>query len=258
MESVVLKEQEDRIVWLTLNRPEKRNALNAELIASLNTHLEELKHDDKVRVIIIRGKGENFCAGADLGYLQQLQQNTYEENLADSKNLASLFLQIQHHPKLIIAQVHGSALAGGCGLATVCDLCFSTPDANFGYTEVNIGFIPAIVSYFLIRKTGETRAKELLLTGKWLKGEEAVAYNLINGVHAANMLDEEVIKLATKVAFNTSASSVAMTKQLMAGVYGLSPEEAMKLATEKNAEARATEDCKKGIHAFLQKQKIVW
>lgn len=254
----IIKEQEDRIVWLTLNRPEKRNALNAELIEALKNHLDMLKQDAHVRVIIIKGNGENFCAGADLAYLQQLQQNTYEENLTDSRKLSDLFRAIQQHPKLIIAQVHGSALAGGCGLATVCDLCYATPDANFGYTEVNIGFIPAIVSYYLLRKTGETRAKELLLTGKWLKGEEAVNYNLITAVFPAESLDEEVVKCATKVAYNTSSSSVAMTKELMAEIFTKSPDEAMILATEKNAEARATDDCKKGIHAFLHKQKIVW
>ena len=151
---IVIKEQKGKVVFLTLNRPDKRNAMSTELVKGLMRYFLELREDDTVRVIILRANGNVFCSGADLSYLQQLQNNSYEENIADSSSMAELFALIYTHSKLIIAQVAGAALAGGCGLATVCDLCYATPESKFGYTEVKIGFIPAIVSFFLIRKIG--------------------------------------------------------------------------------------------------------
>ncbi|MFN3840934.1 MAG: enoyl-CoA hydratase/isomerase family protein, partial [Cyclobacteriaceae bacterium] len=155
----------NRIALITLNRPEKRNALNAELVKELTDCLEETGRDDRVKVIILKSAGEAFCAGADLAYLQQLKRNSLEENLSDSNNLKTLYTRIYTLTKPVIAQVQGPALAGGCGLATVCDFCFSVPEATFGYTEVKIGFIPALVMVFLIRKIGDGKARELLLSG---------------------------------------------------------------------------------------------
>ncbi|HWA36104.1 MAG TPA: enoyl-CoA hydratase/isomerase family protein, partial [Cyclobacteriaceae bacterium] len=155
----------DRVGYITLNRPEKRNALNQEMVSELEAAFQKASSDDSAKVIVLRARGEAFCAGADLGYLQQLQKYSYEENLADSSHLKELFFLIYTLNKVVIAEVQGAALAGGCGLAAVCDFVFTVPEAKFGYTEVKIGFIPAIVTVFLLRKIGESRAKELLLSG---------------------------------------------------------------------------------------------
>ena len=150
--ALVEYEAKDRIGFLTLNRPTKRNALNHELVTELLLGFQKAASDDSVKVIVLRANGETFCAGADLVYLQQMQKFSYEENLSDSLQLKELFLQIYTSKKVVIAQVQGAALAGGCGLITVCDFVFAVPEAKFGYTEVKIGFVPAIVMVFLLRK----------------------------------------------------------------------------------------------------------
>jgi len=150
---------EERIGTITINRPEKRNALNFEIVQELKIALEMAANDADCKVIVLRAEGKAFCAGADLEYIQTLQNNTFEENLQDSGHLRELFQQIYLHEKVIIAQIQGHALAGGCGLASVCDFSFAVPEAKFGYTEVKIGFVPAIVMVFLIRKIGEAKAR---------------------------------------------------------------------------------------------------
>ncbi|RZL26080.1 MAG: enoyl-CoA hydratase/isomerase family protein, partial [Pedobacter sp.] len=159
MENLVLYSVEKRIATITINRPEKRNALNPPLISELTEKFIRASEDDDVKVVVLNANGASFSAGADLEYLQQLQQNSFEENVADSNNLKRLFTTIYYLPKVVIAQVEGHAIAGGCGLATICDIVFATPESNFGYTEVKIGFVPAIVSCFLKQKVSETVAK---------------------------------------------------------------------------------------------------
>ena len=159
--SLIIYSVKDRVGYITLNRPEKRNALSSELVTALKEAFATAKNDRDVKVIVLKANGESFCAGADLAYLQQLQQFSFQENLADSNHLKDLFLQIYQLEKVVVAQVQGHALAGGCGLATICDFVFAVPEAKFGYTEVKIGFIPALVSIFLIRKIGEQKAKQL-------------------------------------------------------------------------------------------------
>src|SRR5688572_18468858 len=154
------------IYEIILNRPDKRNALNSEFVQELIEAFTVADNDEKTRVVLLKANGKAFSAGADLAYLQQLQNNTFAENLVDSSQLKTLFSHIYNHKKIVIAQVEGHAIAGGCGLATVCDFVFSVPEALYGYTEVKIGFVPAIVMFFLLRKIGESKARELLLTGK--------------------------------------------------------------------------------------------
>ncbi len=255
---IVIKEQKGKVVFLTLNRPDKRNAMSTELVKGLMRYFLELREDDTVRVIILRANGNVFCSGADLSYLQQLQNNSYEENIADSSSMAELFALIYTHSKLIIAQVAGAALAGGCGLATVCDLCYATPESKFGYTEVKIGFIPAIVSFFLIRKIGESKAKNLLLSGNIVDANTAKHLNLINDVIDSELMEEHVWSLAEKIATETSPSSIELTKKLMSEIQSLNLNEAMQFAAASNAKARATSDCRKGIAAFLNKEKLMW
>ncbi|RYD75462.1 MAG: hypothetical protein EOP53_16425, partial [Sphingobacteriales bacterium] len=190
------------IFEIILNRPDKRNALNSEFVQELIEAFTQANNDEKTRVVILKANGKAFSAGADLAYLQQLQNNTFEENLQDSSQLKTLFSHIYNHKKIVIAQVEGHAIAGGCGLATVCDFVFSVPEALYGYTEVKIGFVPAIVMFFLLRKIGESKARELLLTGKLVSAEyfEKLGNAVINELTLiaqmpdyANNLSENII-----------------------------------------------------------------
>lgn len=248
----------ERIASITLNRAEKRNALNSDVVKELIKAFETAEHDEQVKVIILKANGEVFSAGADLDYLKKLQSNSFEENLADSDLLKRLFEQIYQQPKIVIAQVEGHAIAGGCGIASVCDYIFSVPDAKFGYTEVKIGFIPAIVAIFLIRRIGEGKAKELLFSGDLIDAEKAQNLGLINYIIEASKIAVEVKTFALKLCKNTSAQSIALTKQLLNNVQDLPLAEALEFASEMNAHARSTDDCKKGISAFLNKTKIEW
>lgn len=249
---------ENRIAHITLNRPEKRNALNADTVSELKEAFGQAAQDPAVKVVVLSGEGKAFCAGADLAYLQQLQQNTFDENLADSHHLMELFLQIYRHPKPVIAAINGHALAGGCGLATVCDFSFAIPEAKFGYTEVKIGFIPAIVKVFLLRKIGEGRAKELLLSGQLIDAEKAAQWSLINGVVSADKLQQHVFDFAQMLCTQNSGQSMTMTKEMIARVQELPLEEALQYAATKNAEARGAEDCRRGIASFLDKTPLQW
>ncbi len=248
----------NRIGFITLNRPDKRNALNFEVVAELKNAFTTAALDDNVKVIVLKANGKAFCAGADLEYLQQLQKNTYEENLADSNHLKELFHQIYTLNKVVIAQIEGHAIAGGCGLATVCDFSFTVPEAKFGYTEVRIGFIPAIVKVFLLRKIGEAKSKQLLLTGELIGAIEAQALGLINEVVEVNEMETKVNDFAQMLIKNNSGQSMTYTKQMIANVQNMSLEEGLQYAAEMNATARASEDCKKGIASFLNKEPIVW
>ena len=249
---------ENRIGFITLNRPEKRNALNPEVIVELTKVFKEAIDHPDVKVIVLKANGEVFSAGADLGYLQQLQNNSFENNLADTSLLKDLYLTIYTAPKLVIAQVEGHAIAGGCGLATVCDLIFTIPEAKFGYTEANIGFIPALVSCFLVRRVGEGRSKELLLSGDLITAEIAMLYGLVNFVIAKGQINESVVSYAERIADSTSAQSIKLTKELLIINQNASLSESLEAAARKNAEARSTDDCKKGITAFLNREKLNW
>jgi methylglutaconyl-CoA hydratase len=256
--ALVEYEVNNKIAYLTLNRPDKRNALNSEMVAQLSDAFRKASMDEEAKVIVLKANGKVFCAGADLGYLQQLQHNTFEENIADSTQLASLFELIYTLNKVVIAQIHGHAIAGGCGLATVCDFSFAVPEANFGYTEVKIGFIPAIVSLFLIRKIGEGRARELLLSGELISAEQAQVYGLINYITEESALALNVQDFARKLCQNNSAQSMASTKQLIAHIQTMDLSSGLQFAARMNAETRESADCKKGIAAFLNKQEIRW
>ncbi len=247
-----------RVATITLNRPEKRNALNAQVVTELKQAFAQAAKDKEAKVIVLAAAGDAFCAGADLAYLQELQTNSFEENVADSSHLKDLFYQIYTHPKVVIAKIQGHAIAGGCGLATVCDLSVTVDEAKFGYTEVRIGFIPAIVKVFLLRKIGEGKSKELLLTGDLISADEAKAFGLVNDVVSAEALDETVDQLAQKLVAKNSGQSMMLTKQMIAEVQAMGLEEGLQYAAEQNAKARATADCQKGIAAFLNKEKPSW
>ncbi len=258
MEALVTYEVIDRVAYLTLNRPEKRNALSYEFVSAIKERLAQAEQDATCKVIVLKGNGEAFCSGADLASLQALQTNTFEENLTDSKHLADLFLKIYHFPKPVISMVHGAAFAGGCGLATICDFCFAESHAKFAYTEVKIGFIPAIVMVFLLRQMGERRARQILLSGEIIEAQQAQELGLINYVVESAIIEETVHEFAVKLCKQTSSQSVAATKTMLAHVPELNLVEAIEYAAQMNAKTRASEDCKKGINAFLNKEKLSW
>jgi methylglutaconyl-CoA hydratase len=251
-------EVKQRIGYITLSRIEKRNALNGQVVSELKTAFVNAEKDVQAKILVLRAEGEVFCAGADLEYLQQLQQNSYEENLKDSTNLMELFKLIYNLKKVVIAQVNGHAIAGGAGLVSVCDFSFSVPNANYGYTEVKIGFIPAIVMIFLLRKIGETKTKEILLSGNTFSALEAKEIGLINYIEENNKLDAAVFEFAQKLCSSNSATSMELTKKMIGEVQPMELETALNYAAQANAQARGTEDCKKGIAAFLNKEKIQW
>ncbi|PSL02647.1 enoyl-CoA hydratase/isomerase family protein [Cecembia rubra] len=257
-ENPIITFKKDRIGYLELNRPEKRNALNAEMVEALKLAISDFEKDKDVKVLVIKASGKVFCSGADLAYLQSMQTNTFEENLEDSNNLKDLFYRIYTSPKVIIAQIQGHAIAGGCGLAMVCDFSFAVPDAKFGYTEVKIGFVPAIVKVFLLRKIGEGKSKQLLLDGDLIEAKEAQSMGLINWVVEAEELEQKVYSYAQKLIKQNSDQSMALTKEMIGRVQEQTLEEGLDYAAAMNARARGSEDCKKGIAAFLNKETISW
>lgn len=249
---------DNRIAYITLNRPEKRNALNPELVKSLTNLFLKAGNDEEVKVVVLKAAGEVFSAGADLEYLQTLQNNSSQDNLEDTVALKDLFYSIYTLPKLVIAQVEGHAIAGGCGLAAVCDIVFAVPEAKFGYTEVKIGFVPALVACFLVRKLGEGRVRELLLSGELIDTVKASDYGLINFVTDKNSISSQVRSYAERSAAGVSGNSLSITKQLIHSAQNLSLEESLQEAIRLNVKTRSSADCKKGIASFLDKKKLEW
>lgn len=248
----------NRVAYITINRPEKRNALNPELVESLTDQFLRAGHDEDVKVVVLKAAGEVFSAGADLEYLQKLQNNSSQDDLEDTIAIKELLWSIYTLPKLVVAQVEGHAIAGGCGLAAVCDVVYAVPEAKFGYTEVRIGFIPALVSCFLVRKLGEGRAKELLLSGDLIDAATAASYGLINFIADKEELADTVRRYAERMVLSVSGQSVALTKQLLHTAQNLTLEESLEAAIKLNVQTRSSEDCKKGVASFLNKEKLGW
>jgi methylglutaconyl-CoA hydratase len=258
MSDLVEISTDEQIRMLRLNRPDKRNALNADLVAVLKDELSAAEEDDDVRVMVLTGNGSAFSAGADLSSLKALRDASPLENEDDSRHLAELFRQIYRHPKPIIAQVNGHAIGGGCGLAAVCDFSFVADDAKLGFSEVRIGFVPAIVMVFVQRKLGEAAARDLLLRGRLVTAAQASEVGLVSRAVAGRRLSNEVRELAHELAKETSESAVALTKRMLAQLPGMGFEEAMDYAVQMNAFARGTEDCQAGIDAFLNDEDPPW
>jgi methylglutaconyl-CoA hydratase len=248
----------DRVGIITLNRPEKRNALSFELISELEVAFEKYETDNHVNVIILKANGEVFCAGADIADLQRLQTYSYEQNLADSNHLKELFLRIYTLKKVVVAQVQGPALAGGCGLATVCDFVFTVPKAKFGYPEVKIGFIPAIVMIFLLRKIGEGKAKRLLLSGDQFSAEQAFQMGMVHEIVSPDVLEKHVMDFAKRLVRTNSSHAMMLTKQMITKLYSMSLLESLSFAADMNARARESNDFKRGVASFLNKENIEW
>jgi len=245
-------EIKNEIGILTLNRPEKRNALHPELVRQMKSKLKEAAEDGSVKVLIITGEGKAFCAGADLEYLNEMRNYSSLQNEKDSRELADLFLMIYKFPKPVIAAVNGAAIAGGCGLASVCDIIVADElNAKFGYSEVKIGFIPAIVSTFLIRRVGEGMAKQLLLSGDLIDGKRSYEIGFVNYL-CSNVL-ELSLDIASKLK-NNSHLSMRLTKEMIKRVSDLSVEDAVEYCIGLNTISRTTENFKKGLNNFLTKK----
>ena len=238
---------------VVLNRPEKRNALNDELIAGIKTALIESAQNEDVRVVVVSGAGTDFCSGADLSALQKISGAAVADNVEDARSLLELFLLIRSLPVPVVAAVHGRALAGGCGLATACDLVVASESARFGYPEVNIGFVPAIVTAIVRRNVSEKIAFELLTQGQQISAQQAKSMGLINEVFPDEGFVEAVEGFAQRYE-RTSKSAVSLTKSLLYQVDGLAFREAIETGVDVNVIARMTEDCQKGIARFLKKQ----
>jgi methylglutaconyl-CoA hydratase len=255
---LVITEIKNRVGYVVLNRPEKRNALSPQLVSELTSAIQDFLYDETVKVIVLKSADKPFCAGADLAYLQEIRHFSREENLADSRRLRDLFDLIHRGNKVFISQVEGPALAGGCGLATLCDFCYASPEATFGYTESKIGFVPALVAVYLQYRIAGHHMRELLLTGKIMAAEEAHSMGLVNRVVSDDRIGLEVTALAEQLCETVSGASVAYIKQLLRKVPGMDMDEALEYAASLNAEARSSADCIKGIDAFLNKEKIKW
>lgn len=257
MEYSTLKfERDGRVATITLNRPEKRNAISTPMIEELFAALNAAEADSAVRVVILTGAGKAFCSGMDLETLQAIEKQTHEENLADSRRMARMFQLVYGFPKPFITAVNGAAIAGGCGLATLSDFTLAAPEAKFGYTEVRIGFIPALVSVMLRRQVGEKHARDLLLTGRIIDAAEAFRLGLVNEIVPL----EDLMKRAREVAtmfLESSPVSLAMTKRLLISRDNRMHEE-LEMATQENARIRGTEDFREGLASFLEKRRPKW
>jgi methylglutaconyl-CoA hydratase len=249
-------ELHQNVAILALNRPEKRNAISPQLIEELLSALDECEHGS-ARVIILTGKGKAFCAGMDLDALSALASNTPEQNLEDSRRMARMFRALYWFPKPLIAAVNGPAIAGGCGIATLCDFTLAVPEAKLGYTEVKIGFIPAIVSVFLIRQIGEKRARDLLLTGRVFDAAEAQALGLVSEIVQEERLLMRARELAETL-LSVSPTSLSRTKQLLRQRTEAELDRELELAIAANASIRSTHDFKEGLASFLEKRHPKW
>src|SRR5271168_77912 len=244
------------VATITLNRPDKRNAISFELIDDLLRALEEVEASDAI-VLILTGAGKAFCSGLDLENLKALQGRSPEQNLQDSQTMVRLFRSLYEFPKVTIAAVNGAAIAGGTGLALLCDFTLAVPEAKFGYTEVRIGFVPAIVSTFLLRQTGEKYARDLLLTGRIIGAEEAARMGLVNEIIAPENLMARARALAALLMENSPASLRA-TKKLLSDHGRAELDTQIEAAVRENAAVRTTADFREGITSFLEKRKPVW
>jgi methylglutaconyl-CoA hydratase len=244
------------IATVTLNRPEKRNAISYELIDDVLRALVEIE-SSPAQVVIITGTGKAFCSGMDLDNLRSIAGRTPEENQSDSATMARLFRTLYEFPKVTIAAVNGPAIAGGCGVATLCDFTLASTEAKFGYTEVRIGFVPAIVSTFLLRQIGEKQARDLLLTGRIIGAEEAFRLGLVNEIVDPDKLLNRACELAARLLQNSPASLLA-TKRLLKRYSSDQLDRQIALAVEENATIRGTADFREGVSSFLEKRSPRW
>ena len=256
MYSTLLLDISGKIAHITLNRPDKRNAISAQMIADLQSALDTIEKSH-ARVVIMTGAGKAFCAGMDLEMLAAIAKQSPAENQEDSRRIAKMLRRIWSFPRPLIAAVNGAAYAGGCGIATLCDFTLAAPEAKFGYTEVKIGFLPAIVSVFLTRQIGEKRSRDLLLTGRIIDAAQAKEYGLVTEVVPAERLMDAAHELADTL-ISASPSSLTRAKRLLVSAVANSVDADLERAILENARIRCTPDFQEGVASFLEKRKPVW
>jgi methylglutaconyl-CoA hydratase len=252
-------EPNGRIAVITLARPERRNALDDVMIRELTDAFLAINRDNGVRSAVLTGEGKAFCAGMDLGYIRKFNDLGEHENLEDARNLMTLLRTINTLKKPVVAAVNGPAMGGGCGLAAACDFVFvSDTMGRFGVPEVRIGFVPAIILMFLVRRMGEGAAREFVLAGGTLDPPEAVRKGLATGIVPHERLLDGAVEFAQTLASSTSPSSVALTKDLFFRIAGMTESEAAEYATQLNALTRKTDDFRKGLDAAIRKETPRW
>ena len=248
----VLYSVEGAVARITLNRPAKRNALNDAVIAGVRRGLKSASVDERVRVVVIAGAGKDFCSGADLSALQKIAGASVAENTEDARLLLELFSLIRELPIPVVAAVTGRALAGGCGLATACDLVLASASARFGYPEVKIGFVPAMVMAILRRNVSEKRAFELITRGAEIGADQAKEFGLVNHVFPDQSFSDDVTRYVAEFE-KMSRSAISLTKTLLYQMDGMSFPEALETGADVNVIARLTDDCQQQISKFLNK-----
>ncbi len=253
----ILVSEVDGVRTIRLNRPERRNAMTAEMQEELIAAMEVAAAAPSCRVVVLAAMGQAFCAGLDLARLEDAATSDTEEHRVDAGRLAKLFRTLYELPKPTIAAVHGAAVAGGVGLATLCDFTLAASEAKFGYTEVRIGFVPALVSAFLVLQIGDKRAREILLLGGLFDAAEAYRMGMVTEVVGADVLMGRTEELAAKLKRNSPAA-MAATKGLLVAQNKAWVDAAIEASLEANAKTRKTEDLREGIAAFLAKRTPVW
>lgn len=250
MSEILQYSVKNRVARIHLNRPDKRNALNGALVQALKEALRTSAADSSVHAVLLSGAGKDFCSGADLAELERIAGMGLDESRADALSLAELFTLVREHPRPVVAAVQGRALAGGCGLATSCDLVLARADARFGYPEVHLGFVPAMVMSILRRKVGESVAFELAVLGDRIPAARAAEIGLVNRV-----LPEDGFEMAVEAFMVDLASrppgAVALTKRLLYDLDGLGLAEGLVLGADVNAQARTSQECRTGVRRFL-------
>ena len=244
------------IAIITLNRPEKRNAISAEMMAELVSAFGEVD-TSPARLLILTGAGKAFCSGMDLDSLKALSTQSPAEQLEDARRLAHMCRRIWSFPKPTIAAVNGHAIAGGCGIATLCDFTIAVPEAKFGYPEVRIGFLPAVVSIFLVRQVGEKNARDLLLTGKTIDAAEAHRLGMVTQIVPAEALIKAAQELAATL-LAASPASLRTTKKLLCDFAAPEIDRELQRAIEESAGIRSTADFREGLASFLEKRAPRW
>jgi methylglutaconyl-CoA hydratase len=245
------------VVRVILNRPDVRNAFDAELIVALTTAFRELGADPSVRVVILAGAGKHFCGGADLNWMRAALDLSAEENIRDAERLAAMFGAIDTCPHPVIGRVHGAALGGGAGLAAVCDIVVSSADAIFGFPETKLGLVPAVIAPFVLAKIGSSAARSLFVTGERFSAERAQLIGLVHEVMEVEHLDARIAALTAECA-TASPSAIAAAKRLIADLRDSDKHERLDVTTRAIATARVSRDGQEGVRAFLERRPPSW
>jgi len=254
---VLLREQRGAVAEVRLNRPDVRNAFNAELIAALTSTFRDLAGDAGVRAIVLSGEGKVFCGGADISWMRASLDLSYEENVADAQAMSDMFRAIDGCPKPVIGKIHGAALGGGAGLAAVCDIVVASADAIFGFTEVKLGIIPAVISPFVLRKIGVSNARALFLTGERFDAKRAMHIGLVHEVVVADTLDVCIERITNEIA-TAGPEAVAAAKALVPRVAEATYAQSRDITANAIAAARTSAEGQDGLRAFLERRKASW